>query len=157
MPMSRPQIIFLRPLMYVAHLELYKKTNKRIRGLRYCLATPGQQVYFVIKGRIEAYVHEATEGDDSMDAPSTGGMDGPGLRQASYLGVWGPGSLWGLNNVLLGGSSEVRRLPTTYCLFCGWNWLALRTLHAVDGLVVLLKDRRGCSLDNLSSRSIDLC
>ncbi|CAM9289976.1 unnamed protein product, partial [Laminaria digitata] len=60
------------------------------------------QVYFVIKGRIEAYVNErdgdrlAPDGEDARHS----------LREASYLGVWGPGSIWGLNNVLLGGFSE---------------------------------------------------
>lgn len=29
------------------------------------------------------------------------------LRKAAYVGVWGPGSMWGLNNVLLGGHAEV--------------------------------------------------
>lgn len=57
----------------------------------------------MIKGRVEAYVHE-TEG--GRLAP-TGEEARHSLREASYLGVWGPGSIWGLNNVLLGGFSEV--------------------------------------------------
>lgn len=63
---------------------------------------PILQVHFVIKGRIEAYVDERTEGAQEIRDESSG------LVQASYLGVWGPGSLWGLNNVLLGGLAEVR-------------------------------------------------
>ena len=67
------------------------------------------QAYFVIKGRIEAYIHE----DHACGRASGvgGDLDGPPLRQASYLGVWGPGSLWGLNNIMLGGFSEVRMVP----------------------------------------------
>lgn len=61
------------------------------------------QVYFVIKGRIEAYVYEE---DGGASAPA-GEEARHSLREASYLGVWGPGSIWGLNNVLLGGFSEV--------------------------------------------------
>eukprot|EP00752_Nemacystus_decipiens_P013801 g12253.t1 len=62
------------------------------------------QVYFVVNGRIEAYVHEDHA---SGRASWTGGdLDGPPLRNASYLGVWGPGSLWGLSNIMLGGCSE---------------------------------------------------
>lgn len=68
------------------------------------------QAYFVIKGRIEAYVHEhPASGHGSW---AGGDLDGPPLRQASYLGVWGPGSLWGLSNVVLGGLSEVRMVHT---------------------------------------------
>lgn len=64
------------------------------------------QAYFVVKGRIEAYVHE----DHASGRASLAGgdLDCPPLRQASYLGVWGPGSLWGLSNIMLGGVSEVR-------------------------------------------------
>ena len=65
------------------------------------------QAYFVIKGRIEAYVHE-----DGGSRGSWVGVDDDAhpLRQSSFLGVWGPGSLWGLSNIMLGGSSEVRVL-----------------------------------------------
>lgn len=62
------------------------------------------QAYFVIKGRIEAYVHE--ESDRSRVGGETD--TGTPLRNSSYLGVWGPGSMWGLSNVMLGGFSEVR-------------------------------------------------
>ncbi|CAM9253169.1 unnamed protein product [Ectocarpus sp. 4 AP-2014] len=62
------------------------------------------QAYFVIKGRVEAYVHE----DVRRRRSSFGGGDAdtPPLRQSSYLGVWGPGSMWGLSNIMLGGGSE---------------------------------------------------
>lgn len=70
------------------------------------------QAYFVIKGRIEAYVHEEQVGDRASWVG--GDVDGPPLRQFSYLGVWGPGSLWGLSNIMLGGFSEVRMV---FC-FC---------------------------------------
>lgn len=71
------------------------------------------QAYFVIKGRIEAYVHEEqTNGRNSRVGVD---MDGPPLRQFSYLGVWGPGSLWGLSNIMLGGNSEVRMVILLMC------------------------------------------
>lgn len=61
----------------------------------------------MIKGRIEAYVHENKDGSDAPLSPLASTGDS-GLRHASYFGVWGPGSMWGLSNVLLGGFSEVR-------------------------------------------------
>lgn len=61
------------------------------------------QAYFVIKGRIEAYVHE--ESGRSWVGGETESL--VPLRQSTYLGVWGPGSLWGLSNIMLGGFSEV--------------------------------------------------
>lgn len=64
------------------------------------------QAYFVIKGRVEAYVHEEARGRRSSFGG--GDADSPPLRQASFLGVWGPGSMWGLSNITLGGLSEVR-------------------------------------------------
>lgn len=66
------------------------------------------QAYFVIKGRVEAYVHEEARGRRSSFGG--GDADTPPLRQSSYLGVWGPGSMWGLSNIMLGGGSEVRVL-----------------------------------------------
>lgn len=68
------------------------------------------QAYFVIKGRVEAYVHEEARGRRSSLPSVAGGdaADSPPLRQSSYLGVWGPGSMWGLSNIMLGGASEVR-------------------------------------------------
>lgn len=76
------------------------------------------QAYFVIKGRIEAYVHEEqpTGNNDSSGSgsraswgdPGSGADATPPLRQSSYLGVWGPTSMWGLSNIMLGGNSEVR-------------------------------------------------
>lgn len=62
------------------------------------------QVYFVIRGRVEAYLQE-TRGDVMVPMRRRAEV---GLQRMSYLGVWGPGSLWGLNNVLLGGYAEVR-------------------------------------------------
>lgn len=56
------------------------------------------KVYFVIMGRVEAYVHDTSEIDINQSS---------GIRQAAFVGVWGSGSLWGLNNVMLGGWSEV--------------------------------------------------
>ena len=58
-------------------------------------------------GRIEAYVRDTPEVSESISAPSSSLHDGSGIGQGAYLGVWGPGSLWGLNNVVLGGWSEV--------------------------------------------------
>lgn len=59
------------------------------------------KVYFVIMGRIEAYVHDTSELGVKLSS---------GIRQAAYVGVWGPGSLWGLNNVMQGGWSEVNAM-----------------------------------------------
>lgn len=72
------------------------------------------QAYFVIKGRIEAYVHEDHQ-PSGRSSWAVGDLDGPPLRQASYLGVWGPGSLWGLSNIMLGGFSEVRLDDALLC------------------------------------------
>lgn len=58
-------------------------------------------------GRVEAYVH---------DTPEIGLNRSSGIRQATYVGVWGPGSLWGLNNVMLGGWAEVS--PMVSCTRC---------------------------------------
>lgn len=75
------------------------------------------QAYFVIKGRIEAYVYEdqsAGNNENSKSGSRASYADGGGgaeailpLRQSSYLGVWGPSSMWGLSNIMLGGNSEV--------------------------------------------------
>lgn len=61
------------------------------------------QVYFVVRGRIEAYMQETKDG--VVAVPPRGAE--VGLQRLSYLGVWGPGSLWGLNNVVLGCHAEV--------------------------------------------------
>lgn len=77
------------------------RQHNSIMAILVCRYFIPSKVHFVIKGRIEAYVHEGKEGSgDSREG-------GSGLTQASYLGVWGPGSLWGLNNVLFGGRAEV--------------------------------------------------
>lgn len=68
------------------------------------------QAYFVIKGRIEAYVDEDSGRQGSRGSWLGGDDAAHPLRQSSYLGVWGPGSLWGLSNIMLGGASEVRVL-----------------------------------------------
>ncbi|CAM9884106.1 unnamed protein product, partial [Choristocarpus tenellus] len=72
------------------------------------------QMYFVVRGRIEAYLDETRTEDrrrwsarssfrnwsaESGSYPGTGRVGCTG----TYLGVWGPGSLWGLNNILMGG------------------------------------------------------
>ncbi|CAM9133109.1 unnamed protein product [Scytosiphon promiscuus] len=65
------------------------------------------QAYFVIKGRVEAYIHEEQSGSRTSFADGGGSADvPPPLRQSSYLGVWGPSSMWGLSNIMLGGNSE---------------------------------------------------
>lgn len=68
----------------------------------------------MVKGRIEAYMHEEKE---TSEAGASAGRTsfGLGLGQAIYIGVWGPGSLWGLSNVMLGGYCEVCLQVETFC------------------------------------------